>query len=608
RLANDVMASSEFTSKYGTLSNLQFVERVYQNALGRAPSLAELQTLVGQLNAGTTTRAAVVNLVSESAEHLVAENMHAVTNNTESGDTTFALDHTTNSQIAGEIIRRLYDAALNRLPSEAEIATQSQKILSGTKTEAQVAADILALPEFTNTFGTLSNAAFVAQIFTNALGRAPTASESSFWSAALTAGSVSRADFLDGMAEAREHLAIAGPSVGGSGNDTIFSREGADTIDGGGGIDTLDYSLLTLPGVYVDLSAGFARQANGSVDTLANIENVTGGANSDTILGDANDNWLTGGGGADRIDGGDGFDAASYFYSTAGVNVSLVAGATNTGGDAQGDVLTSIEDLQGSAYHDTITGGASDNWLYGGGGADTLDGGAGVDGASYFYSAAGVNVSLVAGATNTGGDAQGDVLISIENLHGSAFNDTLTGNAGDNWLYGDAGADTINGGAGIDTASYLYSTAGVQVSLVAGASNSGGDAQGDVLTGIENLEGSDFNDTLTGDGNNNKFWGGGGADTINGGAGPHTPPDFYSTDGVAVSLLAGASNTGGEAQGDVLSNIENLEGSAFADTLTGSAGSNALAGGDGNDWLYGRGGADTLDGGAGFDWASYFYS
>jgi Ca2+-binding RTX toxin-like protein len=535
-------------------------------------------------------------------------NVHAVTNNTESGDATFARDHTADKQIAGEIIRRLYDAALNRLPTEAEVATQSQKILSGTKTEAQVAADILALPEFTSTYGTLSNSAFVSQMFMNALGRAPTAAESSFWTSALTAGSVSRADLLDGIAQAREHLAIAGASIGGSGNDTIFSRDGADVIDGGAGFDTVDYSLLALPGVYVDLSAGFARQANNSIDTLSNIENVRGGASSDTITGDANDNWLTGGGGADRIDGGDGFDAASYFYSTAGVNVSLVAGATNTGGDAQGDVLTNIEDLEGSAYNDTLTGDSGDNWLYGEGGADILEGGAGNDGASYFYSTAGVNVSLVAGAANTGGDAQGDVLSNIENLHGSAYNDTLTGNAGDNWLYGDGGADTINGAAGIDTASYLDSTAGVNVSLVAGAANTGGEAQGDILTNIENLEGSGFNDTLTGNASNNKISGEGGADTINGGAGTDTASYFYSTAGVNVSLTAGAANSGGDAQGDVLSNIENLEGSGFNDTLTGNASTNVLTGSAGDDWLYGRGGADTLDGGDGIDGASYFYS
>jgi Ca2+-binding RTX toxin-like protein len=60
-----------------------------------------------------------------------------------------------------------------------------------------------------------------------------------------------------------------------------------------------------------------------------------------------------------------------------------------------------------------------------------------------------------------------------------------------------------------------------------------------------------------------------------------------------VSLVAGATNTGGDAQGDVLGNIENLEGSFFRDTLTGNAGNNVLDGGAGNDTLIGNGGVDT---------------
>src|SRR5262249_56472102 len=148
-----------------------------------------------------------------------------------------------------------------------------------------------------------------------------------------------------------------------------------------------------------------------------------------------------------------GTDTASYFCWTDGVAVSLVAGASNAGGEAQGDVLSNIENLEGSAFADTLTGSAGSNalaggdgndWLYGRGGADTLDGGAGFDWASYFYSTAGVNVSLVAGAANTGGEAQGDGLTNIENLDGSDFADTLTGDGGDHWLQGEGGGGAIN--------------------------------------------------------------------------------------------------------------------------------------------------------------------
>ena len=119
-LANDLMASIEFNTKYGGLSDLQFIERVSQNALGRTASLIELNTLLGQVSAGTITRAGIVKLIAESTEHLVVGNIHAITNNTESGNAT-ARDHTTDKQVAGDIVQRLYDAALNRAATAAEL-------------------------------------------------------------------------------------------------------------------------------------------------------------------------------------------------------------------------------------------------------------------------------------------------------------------------------------------------------------------------------------------------------------------------------------------------------------------------------------------------------
>ena len=195
--------------------------------------------------------------------------------------------------------------------------------------------------------------------------------------------------------------------------------------------------------------------------------------------------------------------------------------------------------------------------------------------------------------------------------------DTLSGDAGDDTLSGGGGADVLDGGTGTDTATYAGSAAGVQVDLAAGT-GSGGDAQGDTLTGIENAEGGSGNDTLIGSGAANRLLGGAGNDTLSGAAGDDTLSggtggdllaggdgvdwaayDASST-GVAVSLLAGTAS-GGEAAGDTLTGIENLRGSAFADTLTGDGGANALAGGAGNDLLRGGLGNDTLTGGAGND-------
>jgi Ca2+-binding RTX toxin-like protein len=71
-----------------------------------------------------------------------------------------------------------------------------------------------------------------------------------------------------------------------------------------------------------------------------------------------------------------------------------------------------------------------------------------------------VTVDLATG-TGSGGDAQGDTLVSIENLNGSNFNDTLAGNGGANVLRGLAGRDTLSGGAGADRFVYAATSESV---------------------------------------------------------------------------------------------------------------------------------------------------
>ncbi|MGO1081284.1 M10 family metallopeptidase C-terminal domain-containing protein, partial [Inquilinus sp. CA228] len=132
--------------------------------------------------------------------------------------------------------------------------------------------------------------------------------------------------------------------------------------------------------------------------------------------------------------------------------------------------------------------------------------------------------------------AQGDVLVAVENLSGSQGGDSLIGsaganvlqgNAGDDVLRGGAGADRLDGGTGTDTASWFTGSAGVTVNLTTGL-GSGGDAQGDTLLGIENLSGSQGNDSLVGStganvlqgwNGNDVLTGAGGKDTLTGGAG-----------------------------------------------------------------------------------------
>ena len=287
--------------------------------------------------------------------------------------------------------------------------------------------------------------------------------------------------------------------------------------------------------------------------------------------------------------------------------------------------------LTGDAGNNTLTGTECDDVLDGRGGADILDGRAGEDWAYYKDSTAGVTIDLGGTkdgdgyVTGSGGDAEGDKLKDIENLWGSAHNDTLTGDANNNRLVGGAGKDTLDGGAGEDWAYYKDSGEGVHVDLNVSseyATGKYGEADGDKLKNIENLWGSDHKDTLGGDRNDNelrggkgddelygadgddKFYGGAGKDKLYGNGTDGAEGDYavYSDSpaGVKVNLDTG-NGEDGDAEGDWMVDIENLEGSAHDDTLTGNTLSNRLNGGGGNDTLTGLGGGDILTGGAGDD-------
>ncbi|MGB2831422.1 MAG: calcium-binding protein [Methylotenera sp.] len=397
--------------------------------------------------------------------------------------------------------------------------------------------------------------------------------------------------------------------LGSSGDDWIDAGLGADNVDGGAGSDTISYASAT-SGRSVVLGG-----ANTEGDTLTSIENIYGSAYGDILTGDAGDNMIEGGLGDDTLNGGANTavgDTVSYINSTAAVTVSLaIVGAQNTGGEGA-DTLTNFENLQGSFYDDVLTGDGNANVidgsdgndiLIGGAGADTLKGGLGTDTASYANALSAVAVTI--NGTGTLGDANGDVLTSIENLIGSANNDTLIGDGGFNLIIGGLGNDTIDGAGGIDTVSYASATSAVIANLSNLGANVSGGAGSDSLTSIENLIGTAFNDNFTGDGNNNTFEGGTGADIMNGGVGVDTISYSGSTAGVNASLIVAAVNTGGDAAGDVLSGFENITGSAFNDTLIGDGLVNILDGGAGNDTLIGGASGDQLIGGLGVDTVSY---
>ena len=174
------------------------------------------------------------------------------------------------------------------------------------------------------------------------------------------------------------------PPMGTAGIDTLEGGDGADVLEGLGGNDTLN---------------GFA--------------------GDDTLKGGDGDDRLNGGPGADMLDGGAGSDYAVYLFSEARVLVRLHDARGVRFGDAEGDTLTGIEHLIGSAFNDILAGDGEDNIISGGDGDDTLYGGP-------------------AGGDDTMNGGNGD-----DRIFGGKGNDTLTAGEGNDLLKGGAGDDVL---------------------------------------------------------------------------------------------------------------------------------------------------------------------
>ncbi len=378
----------------------------------------------------------------------------------------------------------------------------------------------------------------------------------------------------------------------------------------------------------------------------------------DEINAGDGDDTIEGGAGADMIDGGSngaGGDTASYANSSEGVSININAN-TATGGDAEGDVLTGIENLTGSDHNDFLLGDAGvNNILRGGGGNDTLGGFSGVNqlygedgndtlqinnvplpGAGSVFDGGDDTDTLNAGSFNGGTvNLRVYTLLNLETLRLE-----LISGQGDFQINADqfssnfTTVDAIKFAGQNATLSIFMDTTTLDLSGVTFNNFDGAD---DFVTiegngNGESIVGSSVQDIINGSGGSDNIMGGDGNDILNGGTGVDT---VDGGDGIDMLDLSGATNTqrvnlvtnvniGGFANNDTFLNIENVTGSATrGDDITGTAGENVLLGlgaddilrgfngdddlfgGDNNDFLFGGRGADFLNGGDGNDWAMY---
>ncbi len=389
---------------------------------------------------------------------------------------------------------------------------------------------------------------------------------------------------------------------GHGGHDLLRGGAEGDVVDGGAGDDTVSYSD-SRSGVILSLRGGWGFGGDADGDTIADVEHAEGSWRADVIMGADGDNHikglngddylnaqggddrLSGGFGADTLVGGAGFDTADYSDTWGGgVQVHLGHG-TGQGRSAQGDVLWGIEGVVGTYSADTLVGSADGNHMdggaghdrmWGGHGADTLDGGTGHDGMAgghgddVIFGGYGDDYLAggASGADALDGGAGHDILI------GGTGADTLDGGMGDDRLQGGAGADVLAGGAGQDTADYRGSSDGVFISM-RGGKGWGGDADGDTLTSIEHVVGSNFDDVLMGGTGTNALSGGGGDDYLNAQGGDDTlaggaGDDILVAGSGTVVMAGGAGNDTYRAFADQTTiRIEGANGGPDADVAHG---------------------------------------
>ena len=433
----------------------------------------------------------------------------------------------------------------------------------------------------------------------------------------------------------------------GLGNDTVLGHAGLWATGEGSDISYGDLSGVGGVTIVVGSDgAGTARSGDGrSDDSFTFIHAFNGSQDADYIVGgDEADRWegFQGFGGNDIINGRSGTNRASYederYFGGAAVGITgifhsdgntLRGEVQDTFGDT--DTLVSINQVQATAYNDTLDASGSDigirflgeegdDRLIGSQGEDKLEGGDGNDelfgggGRDYIYGGDGNDYLIGShGNDELKGDDGNDYLSGGDGddwLFGGAGDDTIDGGDGEDWLIGGAGDDTIDGGTGFDRIDFRESTSSVEVNLSSGTAV-GAAIGSDAISNIERIIGSNFDDVLIGSSTGDDVWesytGGTGNDIIDG-AGGNDYVWYGRSDGAVQVDLATGIVTGGEGE-DRLISIEWVGGSNFADTLLGSEGDDGFQpdalGDDGAGSNFAVGGADLIDGKGGVDTVSY---
>lgn len=566
-LAQELIASGEFTTRYGTVGNSENITHIYQNALGRTPSLEELHQHLSDIASGVETLASIAVSVSESSEHILAGNNHAASNNTDLPEGMFVFERAIDREQAEAIIERLVDVVYDRDPTAQEYAFLTDKLLHGTEQIDELAALLRGVSSTvrdvsSNNVSTLTGTALVDKAIWNAYGRGATEQEVTDWAYHISAGHLTENQFLAALSQSVDHMAA------GNGH-WDWGIAAVTTATGTGGADT-----ITGAGAQNDISG------LGGNDTLTGSTSrdvIIGGQGNDTLNGKAGNDvyeWATGDGSDTIYDDGTSLTQIDTLKLT---NLASTAGValTRVGNDLK--VTIGLEVLTFTNRFHSATNG------YG------IEAIAFSDGVTW-------NLKDILAKTEMNGTSAGESLSGsnyADNIIGWDGNDTIDGNNGDDLLVGGLGTDTLRGDGGNDT--YKWATGdGSDTIYDDGTSKTELDilkftnvtSSGVILTRVgDELKIAIGTEILT---LTNMF------DTPEFGYGIES---IHFSDGEVWNYLDILTKTtmNGTGAGDTLA------GSQFADHIYGDTGNDTIDGNDGDDLLVGDDGVDTLRGDAGSD-------
>ena len=442
---------------------------------------------------------------------------------------------------------------------------------------------------------------------------------------------------------------------GSLGNDLICGGAGADLAHGGRGNDEVDTGAGDYDRAIGDL--GDDKVVGGAGD----YDEVAGDLGIDIVNGGAGDHDLVHGDyGWDRMSGGAGKDDVASFATAvaggrgSGVWVSL---ATHRARGDGHDKLFGFEDLQGSAFRDTLIGSKADNTIDGGPGDDRISGGGGID---TIEGSQGSDACTGAkGRTSSCGKEappKASAYVQLNPIPGGGAGIQIVGGGGsDDFLVSfDEATETFNVTAqkGIATGPGCTRAAATQVACPAlgpglwltadlGPGNDSVTVEGSLLAvGSVRLAGGYGNDVLRGGPEDDLIESGPGADKLYGGPGADglvgglPGPTFLYGGSNGDLLAAGGGCAGGAIVGgpgrddasfaetqahpgtliisfprhvayvDTIRDCdkvqlsptnEDMEGSFDNDMLIGDGGPNAMLGQPGQDIFIGNGGDDVID-------------